>query len=82
MKYVMIFLVLTLVVLMAEPGECFFGRLKAVFRGARQGWKEHRYHRDMRKMAERYGPNWQQKLGGNANPQPEENAEDAPAYQR
>lgn len=35
----MIFLVLTLVVLMAEPGESVFGRLKAIFRGAKQGYK-------------------------------------------
>nr|ADP37959.1 piscidin-4 precursor [Morone chrysops x Morone saxatilis]APQ32049.1 class II piscidin 4 [Morone saxatilis] len=46
MKCVMIFLVLTLVVLMAEPGEGFFRHLfrgaKAIFRGARQGWRAHK----------------------------------------
>uniref|UniRef100_A0A4W6DQJ9 Uncharacterized protein n=1 Tax=Lates calcarifer TaxID=8187 RepID=A0A4W6DQJ9_LATCA len=40
MKLAMTFLVLTLVVLMAEPGECgLWGRLKAVWRGAKAAWK-------------------------------------------
>uniref|UniRef100_A0A8C6KPQ1 Uncharacterized protein n=1 Tax=Nothobranchius furzeri TaxID=105023 RepID=A0A8C6KPQ1_NOTFU len=43
MKFVMIFLVLSLVVLMADPGDCFFKSawrgVKAVFKGARAGWK-------------------------------------------
>lgn len=39
MKCVMIFLVLTLVVLMAEPGESLFGRLRAFWRGGRPGYK-------------------------------------------
>ncbi len=39
MKCVMIFLVLTLVVLVAEPGECYYGRDKAMMRGAKVGWK-------------------------------------------
>uniref|UniRef100_A0A669BS35 Uncharacterized protein n=1 Tax=Oreochromis niloticus TaxID=8128 RepID=A0A669BS35_ORENI len=46
MKFVMLFLVLSLVVLMAEPGECsfkrfksFLGGVKAAFRGAKTAWK-------------------------------------------
>ncbi|XP_031717682.1 LOW QUALITY PROTEIN: moronecidin-like [Anarrhichthys ocellatus] len=47
MKCVMIFLVLTLVVLMAEPGSVFLNTLslwrgaKAAFRGARMGYRAH-----------------------------------------
>uniref|UniRef100_A0A3Q1GRL4 Uncharacterized protein n=1 Tax=Acanthochromis polyacanthus TaxID=80966 RepID=A0A3Q1GRL4_9TELE len=44
MRLALIFLVMSLVVLMAEPGECLFGRLKAWWRGGRQAWKEREIH--------------------------------------
>uniref|UniRef100_A0A3B3VKG8 Uncharacterized protein n=1 Tax=Poecilia latipinna TaxID=48699 RepID=A0A3B3VKG8_9TELE len=43
MKFVMLFLVAALVVLMAEPGECFlkklWGSIKAAAKGARDSWR-------------------------------------------
>ncbi|XP_034017474.1 dicentracin-like [Thalassophryne amazonica] len=70
MKCFMIFLVLTLVVLMAEPGEGFFGRLKAMFRGMKTGWKGYTKKRDYEKMERRYGPNWRNDQGNNQQPSP------------
>nr|WEI47387.1 piscidin [Epinephelus coioides] len=64
MKFVMVFLVLSLVVLMAEPGEGFLRHIKsfwkgakAIFRGARQGWREHRALSKQRKMDQGGGGN-------------------------
>ncbi|CAB1412621.1 unnamed protein product [Pleuronectes platessa] len=51
MKYLMIFLVLSLVVFMAEPGEGFFRHLKAIFKGARRGWREYRDNKNLRNAA-------------------------------
>nr|QEM39060.1 piscidin [Sebastiscus marmoratus] len=77
MKFAMIFLVLTLVVLLAEPGECFFKRIKAAWKGARQAWKDYKYNRNMQKMNQGYG-----QQGGNPNPPPEQSVEEPPPYMR
>uniref|UniRef100_A0A3Q3JR84 Uncharacterized protein n=1 Tax=Monopterus albus TaxID=43700 RepID=A0A3Q3JR84_MONAL len=39
MKFAMIFLVLSLVVLMAEQGECRFRRVMSTWRGLKQRWR-------------------------------------------
>ncbi|KAK5618105.1 hypothetical protein CRENBAI_022126 [Crenichthys baileyi] len=56
MKFVTIFLVMSLVILMAEPGECFFRSLwkgtKALFHGVRQGIKAFKDQRAKDKLAE------------------------------
>uniref|UniRef100_A0A3Q3KSY7 Uncharacterized protein n=1 Tax=Mastacembelus armatus TaxID=205130 RepID=A0A3Q3KSY7_9TELE len=68
MKCAFIFLVLSLVVLMAEPGECFFGRLKAAFRGLKEGW--------------RGKPHVNKHCQAGSNPQPRNNAQTPPPPNR
>ncbi|XP_060947861.1 pteroicidin-alpha-like [Limanda limanda] len=67
MKYLVIFLVLSLVVLMAEPGEAFFRHIKAMFRGAKKGWRDYRQQKKLRR-AEREGAAQQQEGNDDAQP--------------
>ncbi|KAG8011459.1 Moronecidin [Nibea albiflora] len=78
MKCVMIFMALTLVVLMAEHGECRSGKFKAMWRGAKEAYKEYKYQKDMEKMDRRYGPGWQQDMQQLLQQQPQPGAQPGP----
>ncbi|MEQ2308150.1 hypothetical protein AMECASPLE_025178 [Ameca splendens] len=74
MKLVGLFLVLSLVVLMAEPGECSFkklwGGLKAAFKGAKDSWKGYKQQYAMNKQARIQQEMQNQQGGGEPNSQP------------